>query len=137
MKKLQPRERRMAIVTGVIVVAGLLWSQAIEPTYVTWSQQAEHLSKLEQLVSRDREAGERLGRWIAEVGERPILLSGDEKYYIDDGGDDAIDLVVSDLDTDDPAGRALLDRLLPGPAFEHVPQLHLFRPPSLRAPPRR
>jgi len=81
---------------------------------------------------RDREAGERLGRWIAEVGERPILLSGDEKYYIDDGGDEAIDLVVSDLDTGDPAGRALLDRLIAGRVFEDVPQLHLFGDPSLR-----
>jgi hypothetical protein len=69
MKKLQPRERRMAIVTGVIVVAGLLWSQAIEPTYVSWSEQAEHLSNLEQLASRDREASAKLRALGAERRE--------------------------------------------------------------------
>ncbi len=80
----------------------------------------------------DRESGERLGRWIAEVGERPVLLCGEEKYHLEGTDEVTVDLVVSDLETDDPAARALLDRLVAGRIFDGAPQLHLFRDPALR-----
>ena len=64
-----------------------------------------HVSVL--VFCADRDSGALLGRWIAEVGERPVLLTGDEKYYLEDGDDATVDLVVSDLEPDDPAARSL------------------------------
>ncbi|MDX1389707.1 MAG: diguanylate cyclase [Acidobacteriota bacterium] len=84
------------------------------------------------VLCHDDESGERLGRWIAEVGERPMLFGGDEKYRLDNADGAAVDLVVSDLDTDDPSARALLDRLVAGQILDGVPQLHLFRDPAMR-----
>jgi two-component system, cell cycle response regulator len=84
------------------------------------------------LATDDREAGERLARWIGAAGERAVLLSGGEKFLLERGDDETVDLVVTDLDTDDPPARALLDRLLSGAVFAGVPQVHLFRDLSLR-----
>jgi diguanylate cyclase (GGDEF)-like protein len=84
------------------------------------------------VFSNDRDAGERLSRWVAAAGERPVVLSGAEKYLIEEGDDETIDLIVTDLDTDDPSARALLNRLLSREAFADVPQIHLFRDLALR-----
>jgi len=84
------------------------------------------------VVSDDRETGERLGRWIAAVGERPVTLSGTEKFLLDSEDEEIVDLVVTHLDTGDPAGLSLLRRLIAGELLSGVPQLHLFRDPGLR-----
>jgi diguanylate cyclase (GGDEF)-like protein len=79
------------------------------------------------LLTDDHEAAERLSRWIATAGHEVVAISGSEKFLLDDGDDERIELVVSDLDSDDPAARALLDRLLAGDLFRAVPQVHVFR----------
>jgi diguanylate cyclase (GGDEF)-like protein len=84
------------------------------------------------VVSDDRETGERLGRWIAAIGERPVLLSGAEKFLLDSEDEEIVDLVVTHLDTGDPPGLALLRRLIAGELLSGIPQLHLFRDPALR-----
>lgn len=84
------------------------------------------------VVSDDREAGERLGRWIASVGARPVTLSGAEKFLIDGSDEGILDLVITDLDTGDPSGLALLKRFVAGDLLSRVPQIHLFRDLALR-----
>ena len=84
------------------------------------------------VVSDDRDRGDRLARWIAQVGERPVALSGTEKFLIDVDDEEIVDLVVTDLDTSDPAGLALLRRLVSGDLLRVVPQIHLFRDAVLR-----
>lgn len=84
------------------------------------------------LVTDSPERGERLGRWIATTGERPVVLSGAEKFLMESGDDESIDLMVTDLDTDDPAARGLMDRLMAGELFRDVPQLHIFRDLAFR-----
>jgi len=75
----------------------------------------------------DSMSGERLSRWIPATGETPIVLSGAEKFLMGAGDDEAVDLLVTDLDPDDPATEALLERLISGDLFTGIPQLHLFR----------
>jgi diguanylate cyclase (GGDEF)-like protein len=84
------------------------------------------------VVSDDRDRGDRLARWIAQVGERPVALSGTEKFLIDVDDEEIVDLVVTDLDTNVPAGLALLRRLISGDLLRPVPQIHLFRDSVLR-----
>lgn len=84
------------------------------------------------VVSDDRETGERLGRWIAAIGERPVILSGTEQFMLDSDDDEAVDLVVTHLDTGAPPGLSLLRRLIAGELLSGVPQLHLFRDLGLR-----
>src|SRR5262249_1076752 len=74
-----------------------------------------------------------LSRWIAATGHEAVVLSGAEKFLMHTGDDEGVNLVVTDLDTDDPAVRALLDRLLSGDLFRSIPQIHLFRDLSLMA----
>jgi diguanylate cyclase (GGDEF)-like protein len=79
------------------------------------------------LVCDDRPQSEKLTRWIAKAGHEVVVLSGSEKFLMREGDDLRVNLVVTDLDSDDPAVRALLDRLLSGDLFRAVPQLHVFR----------
>jgi len=79
------------------------------------------------LVCDDRPQSERLSRWIATAGHEVVVLSGSEKFLMQQGDDPRVNLVVTDLDSDDPAARTLLDRLLSGDLFRGVPQLHVFR----------
>jgi len=55
------------------------------------------------------------------------VLSGSEKFLMQEGDDLRVNLVVTDIDSDDPAARTLLDRLLSGDLFRGIPQLHVFR----------
>lgn len=84
------------------------------------------------VLTDSSERGERLARWIGAAGERPVVVSGAETFLMGSGEDDSVDLVVCDLDTDDPSARALLDRLAGGDLFGGVPQLHVFRDLELR-----
>jgi diguanylate cyclase (GGDEF)-like protein len=64
---------------------------------------------------------------IARAGHEVVVLSGAEKFLMREGDDLRVNLVVTDLDSDDPAVRALLNRLLSGDLFRAVPQIHVFR----------
>jgi diguanylate cyclase (GGDEF)-like protein len=79
------------------------------------------------LLCDDRPASERLGRWIASAGLDVVTLAGREKFHLREGDDLTILLVVTDLDSDDPAVAALLTRLLSGDLFRAIPQIHVFR----------
>ena len=79
------------------------------------------------LLTDDAESCNRLSLWIAATGQEVVSLSGSEKFLLDDGDDERVDLVVTDLDSDDPAVRGLLDRLLSGALYREVPQVHIFR----------
>ena len=79
------------------------------------------------LLTDDHDASERLARWIAASGHEVVALSGSEKFLLNEGDDERVTLVVTDLDSDDPAARSLLDRLVGGDLFRAVPQLHVFR----------
>lgn len=85
------------------------------------------------LLCDDRPESERLARWISAAGHEVVALSGREKFFMNDGDDPQFNLVVTDLDSDDPAVRALFDRLLSGDLFRTIPQLHVFRDLSLMA----
>ncbi len=85
------------------------------------------------LVCDDRPHAEKLSRWIARCGHEVVVLSGAEKFLMREGDDLRVNLVVTDLDSDDPAVRALLDRLLLGDLFRAIPQLHVFRDLALMA----
>jgi diguanylate cyclase (GGDEF)-like protein len=84
------------------------------------------------VLTTDEDAGERLRRWVEGAGERPMLLVGSDKLALLHGDDETVDLLVTDVDSDDPAARALLDRLVRGDLFAGIPQLHLFRDLRLR-----
>jgi diguanylate cyclase (GGDEF)-like protein len=84
------------------------------------------------VLTTDEESGDRLRRWVEGTGERAVLLSGAEKFLMVKGDDESIDLLVTDLDTDDSVSRSLIDRLVRGDLFAGIPQLHLFRDLSLR-----
>jgi len=84
------------------------------------------------VLTTDEETGERLRRWVEAAGERAVLLSGAERVLMVQGDDPTVDLLVTDLDTDDPASGNLIDRLVRGDLFEGVPQIHLFRDLALR-----
>ena len=84
------------------------------------------------VLTTDEETGERLRRWVEAAGERAVLLSGAERFLMVQGDDPTVDLLVTDLDTDDPASGSLIDRLVRGDLFEGVPQIHLFRDLALR-----
>jgi diguanylate cyclase (GGDEF)-like protein len=79
------------------------------------------------LVCDDPSRSERLSRWIRTAGSEVVVLSGAERFLLNEGDDLRVNLVVTDLDSDDPAAKKLLDRLLAGDLFRTVPQLHLFR----------
>ena len=79
------------------------------------------------LLCDDRPQSERLSRWIATVGHEVVVLSGKEKLLMNEGDDLQVNLVVTDLDSDDPSVRKLLDHLLDGNLFRAIPQLHVFR----------
>jgi len=79
------------------------------------------------LLCDDRPQSDKLARWIARAGYEAVILSGSEKVLMREGDDLRVNLVVTDLDSDDPAVRALLDRLLSGDLFRSIPQLHVFR----------
>ena len=79
------------------------------------------------LVCDDRPQSDKLSRWIARAGYEVVVLSGAEKFLMHEGDDLRVQLVVTDLDSDDPDARVLLDRLLSGDLFRVVPQLHVFR----------
>jgi diguanylate cyclase (GGDEF)-like protein len=79
------------------------------------------------LLTDDRDASERLARWISATGQEVVLLAGAEKFLLKEGDDEQVDLVVTELNADDPAVRALIDRLLGGDLFRAIPQLHVFR----------
>jgi diguanylate cyclase (GGDEF)-like protein len=79
------------------------------------------------LLCDDRPQSERLSRWIAATGQEVVVVSGKEKFLLREGDDLRVNLVVTDLDSDDPAVRKLLDRLLGGDLFRAVPQVHVFR----------
>jgi diguanylate cyclase (GGDEF)-like protein len=85
------------------------------------------------LLCDDRPQSERLARWIAAAGHEVVVLSGAEKFLLNEGDDLRVNLVVTDLDSDDPSVRALLDRLLSGDLFRSIPQLHVFRDLDLMA----
>jgi len=79
------------------------------------------------LLCDDRPQSERLSRWITTAGHEVVVLAGREKFLMDEGDDLKVNLVVTDLDSDDPSVRALLERLLGGDLFRAIPQLHVFR----------
>ena len=79
------------------------------------------------LVCDDRPQSERLSRWIEAAGLPVVVLGGQERFLLNEGDDLRVNLVVTDLDSDDPAARGLLDRLLAGDLFRAVPQIHVFR----------
>ena len=79
------------------------------------------------LLCDDRPQSERLSRWIAGTGHEVVVLSGKEKLLMNEGDDLRFNLVVTDLDSDDPSVRTLLDNLLEGDLFRAIPQLHVFR----------
>jgi len=85
------------------------------------------------LLCDDRPQSERLARWINAAGHEVVVLAGGEKFLLKEGDDLRVNLVVTDLDSDDPSVRALLDRLLSGDLFRAVPQLHVFRDLELMA----
>jgi len=53
--------------------------------------------------------------------------TGQEKFLLSEGDDLQLNLVVTDLDSDDPAVRKLLENLVGGDLFRAIPQLHVFR----------
>lgn len=79
------------------------------------------------LLCDDRPQSERLSRWIATAGHEVVVLSGQEKFLMNEGDDLKVNLVVTDLDSDDPSCRPLLERFVNGDLFRAVPQLHVFR----------
>lgn len=79
------------------------------------------------LVTDDPDEGARLRRWVESAGERPVLLAGSESALIATGIDDSVDVVVTDLDTDSPAVRRLIERMVDGTVFPGVPQIHIAR----------
>jgi diguanylate cyclase (GGDEF)-like protein len=79
------------------------------------------------LLCDDLPQSERLSRWIAGAGHEVVVLAGKEKFLLSEGDDLQVNLVVTDLDSDDPSVRELLDRLLGGDLFRAIPQLHVFR----------
>jgi diguanylate cyclase (GGDEF)-like protein len=85
------------------------------------------------VITDDPEAGERIVRWISAVGETPVLLAGAERFLIREGDDETVDLLVTDLDTDDPEAHRLLERLVSGDLFPGVPQIHILRDLAFQA----
>lgn len=79
------------------------------------------------VLVEDSDSGDRLGRWIAGIGERPLVIRGDAKAPVSVREDEEIDLVLTDLRTAELASRALLQRLLSGELFPDAPRLHLYR----------
>ncbi len=84
------------------------------------------------VIAETPEDGGRLVRWVEAAGERAVLLAGAERFLIDRGDDESVDLVVTDLDTDEPRARELIERMLAGTLFPDVPQLHVVRDLAFR-----
>ena len=75
----------------------------------------------------DDPAGARqLAAWIAKTGLEVVSVAGGESPAIDED-DDTLALVVTDLNTDDPRSRALVESLAGGALFRTTPKLHVFR----------
>ena len=68
------------------------------------------------LVCDDRPQSDKLSRWIAKAGYEVVVLSGAEKFLMHEGDDLRVQLVVTDLDSDDPAARVLLEVIRAGDA---------------------
>lgn len=83
------------------------------------------------LLSDDPERGVRLRRWVESAGLRPVLLTGRERLLLDSGDDDSFDLVVVDIDEENPAARTMTRRLDGDGLFEGVPQLRFHPSRSL------
>lgn len=83
------------------------------------------------VLTDDRERGAQLCRWVEGAEYRPVLLSGRERFLLDSGEDETIDLVVVDLETDSPEARAVVERLAGSTLLSGVPQLHVFRDAAL------
>jgi len=79
------------------------------------------------LITDDRDRSDRLSRWIGAAGYEVVVLSGAETFLMNEGDDERVTLVVTDLDSDDPAVATLFERMLSGDLFRRVPQLHIFR----------
>jgi diguanylate cyclase (GGDEF)-like protein len=79
------------------------------------------------LLTDDREEAVRLTRWIAATGLPTVVVSGAEKFLMNEGDDESVHLVVTDLDTDDPSVLILLERLVSGDLFRGLPHLHVVR----------
>jgi len=79
------------------------------------------------LITDDRDRSDRLSRWIGAAGYEVVVLSGAETFLMNEGDDERVMLVVTDLDSDDPAVATLFERMLSGDLFRRVPQLHIFR----------
>jgi diguanylate cyclase (GGDEF)-like protein len=79
------------------------------------------------VLAEDSDSGDRLGRWIASVGERPLVARNDGKSLSGVRDDDPVDLVVTDLRTAEIPSRTLLQRFLSGELFPQAPRLHLHR----------
>ncbi len=94
---------------------------------------SEHGKKGHVLVlSREEKAAGRLVRWIHGTGAEAVSVAGAEALLLAEGSDESIDLLVTDLDTDEPRARTLMRRLATGDLFEDVPQLHLLRDIAFR-----
>ena len=85
------------------------------------------------VLSREEESASRLVRWIHGTGAEAVAVTGAESLFLVDGSDDSIDLLITDLDTDEPRARTLLRRLATGDLFANVPQLHLLGDIAFRA----
>ena len=79
------------------------------------------------LITDDRDRSDRLSRWIGAAGYEVVVLSGAETFLMNEGDDERVSLVVTDLDSDHPAVATLFERMLSGDLFRRVPQLHIFR----------
>jgi len=84
------------------------------------------------VVTDDPDHGGVLRRWVEAAGERPVVLAGRESLWIARGDDETVDLVITDLDTDAPEARAILERMASGELFPGVPQVHVLRDLALR-----
>lgn len=85
------------------------------------------------LLVDDPERARNLVRWIGDCGEEAVVLSGREPLLLGRGEDDSIDLVVTQMDTDDPGVRVVLERLLDERLLSGVPKLHVIRDPAVHS----
>lgn len=69
MRQLGRRERTLAVVTGVVVLGGLTWSQLVEPTWARRASLEEQVFLQEQALARDVIQQRKLVRLRAELLE--------------------------------------------------------------------
>ncbi|HEX4823310.1 MAG TPA: diguanylate cyclase [Candidatus Polarisedimenticolaceae bacterium] len=77
------------------------------------------------LVTDDPLGSRSLAEWIGQTGHQVETVAGTDDIAGED--DDALGLVVTDLDTDDARSRALLESFASGTLFRTTPKLHVFR----------